>query len=358
MEVRNAPEPPVNWQGLLGYLNFSTGKPDPRFQGQLHSACCLPEIASRPDLRSALQSRLLEELDRLHAAGVAGFDDVSQARAVIGQALAELPAAYRAHHADLLGPCSDADLFTPFFSARACEAILASRGEDSDPVAAALDRLNDFVGYRPMPVLESRRSGELYDHERFRPVPIYLRGVGVAVGRFQPLVVQAFSILAATDSDLLEEAQFDLAQLDEFALDPRPYDHNHPANRRPNHVFGEWDPHHLDAMGRHRRFVARQSTLDALLARVNEATDNDRNERLFEASAALAGTMLMSSALCGRSPHAHDSTITLSTLVPQIARLRDTFYDRLIAELPGPRGDRLRARPSTFASHSAVLAKI
>src|SRR5262249_31483057 len=50
-----------------------------------------------------------------------------------------------------------------------------------------------------------------------------------------------------------------------------------------------------------------------------------------------------SSALCGRTPHAHDSTVTLSILVPQIARLRDRFYDRLIAGLPGPRGDRLRA---------------
>ena len=33
-----APEPPVSWQGLLGYLNFSAGKPDAKFQGQLHAA--------------------------------------------------------------------------------------------------------------------------------------------------------------------------------------------------------------------------------------------------------------------------------------------------------------------------------
>ena len=28
--MRAAPEPPVNWQGLLGYLNFSDNKLDPQ----------------------------------------------------------------------------------------------------------------------------------------------------------------------------------------------------------------------------------------------------------------------------------------------------------------------------------------
>lgn len=345
MDVYCAPEPPVTWQGLLGYLNLSAGKPDPRFQGQWHAACALPEIVESHNPTAALAERLRAELSQLQRDGAAAFRDVAQAESVISAVLIELPPAYRRHHADLLQSCSDADLFAPFFLARACEAVLAVRAQDSTvaPVEAAIDRLNDFVGYRPTPVLESRRAGEIYSRERFRPVPIYLRGVGVAAGRFQTLLLQALTLLSTADADLLDEAQFELALFEEFALDPRPYDHNHPANRRPNHVFGEWDPHHLDALGRHRRFVARQTTLDAMLARVNEAPEGERNERLFEASAALAGTMLMASSLCGRQPNAHDSATTLSQLVPRIAQLRDEFYKRLIASIPGPRGERLRA---------------
>ena len=69
VEVRIAPEPPVAWQGLLGYLNFSTGKPDPRFQGQFHAACRLPEILSASDPLVALADRLEAELARLQREG-------------------------------------------------------------------------------------------------------------------------------------------------------------------------------------------------------------------------------------------------------------------------------------------------
>ena len=31
--------------------------------------------------------------------------------------------------------------------------------------------------------------------------------------------------------------------LDELAFDPRAHDHFHPVNKRPNVLFGEWDPH-------------------------------------------------------------------------------------------------------------------
>ena len=60
---------------------------------------------------------------------------------------------------------------------------------------------------------------------------------------------------------MLAEAGFDLEALEELAFDLRAYDHGHPANRRPNYVFGEWDPHQIDGQGRYRRYVARQVTL-------------------------------------------------------------------------------------------------
>jgi len=34
--------------------------------------------------------------------------------------------------------------------------------------------------------------------------------------------------------------------------------YGHPVNRRPNYVFGEWDPHHIDNRGAIVRYVARQ----------------------------------------------------------------------------------------------------
>src|SRR5439155_11222226 len=129
-----------------------------------------------------------------------------------------------------------------------------------------------------------------------RPVPLFIKGAGVAWGRYQAVVTRALAILQDTPPSLLAEAQLDLTLLDELALDVRAYDHGHPVNRRPNYVFGEWDPHHIDNNGRYRRYVARQITLDALLDRVEDAAaPGTREERGWEAAAVLAGTILMAS---------------------------------------------------------------
>src|SRR5205807_1551369 len=132
--------------------------------------------------------------------------------------------------------------------------------------------------------------------------PLYIREAGVAWGRYHALVGKALEILATTDASLLAEAYFDSDLLDELAFDPRAYDHGHPVNRRPNYVFGEWDPHHLDNQGRYRRYVARQITLDALLDRVEHPGPLDPVEVLFEAAAVLAGTILMASGSSGNGP--------------------------------------------------------
>src|SRR5207302_1840707 len=125
-------------------------------------------------------------------------------------------------------------------------------------------------GHRPIAILETRPKGEPYDHERVRPIPLYLRGAGVAWGRYQQLIEAALrlvhSLRESGAGDILVEAHFDPDLLDELALDPRAYDHGHPANRRPNYVFGEWDPYHIDNQGRYRRFVVRQH-LNHYLAR-------------------------------------------------------------------------------------------
>ena len=50
----------------------------------------------------------------------------------------------------------------------------------------------------------------------------------------------------------------------------------------------------------------------------------------------------MGAGVSGSGPSYHDSSVTLSRLVPRIARYRDAFYQRLLKALPGPHGERLR----------------
>jgi hypothetical protein len=341
-------EQAVPASALLGYLNFSDGRPDPRFQKQLNDAFSFLAEHGVAAPWSALLDWLASRLRELHAAGSGAFRDVTQAEEVLDLVRRTL-SAYRAHHADLLAHLEDAELFGPFFLARVCEAALARRAAngEGDRVADIVTRLNDFVGHRPIALLETRPQGEPYDHERHRPLPIYLRNVGIAFGRYREVVRRALDILRQTDAAVLAEAHLDLELLDELAVDLRAYDHGHPVNRRPNYVFGEWDPHHIDNQGRFRRYVARKVTLDALLGRVEEAGPGTREERLAEAAAVLAGTILMATGVSGRGPVSHDSATTLATLLPQIARYRDAFYDQLLENLGGPHGARLRQEKET-----------
>lgn len=365
MDVRAAPEPPVNWQGLLGYLNFSDGRPDPRFQQQFHAAFLL--VTGQKEPLPALAGLFRAQLAELQAGGATAFKDVTHAEFAIAALFEAVPDAYLKFHADLLGHQPASSVLTALFLVRVAEAILHQRqlsGAESvnagfvDDVIA---RLNDYVGYRPVPVLETRASIDFYKHEKLRPVPLYLKGVGVAAGPYQEVVLEALQIIAATSTDLLDDAMFDPECLEELAYDPRAYDHNHPANRRPNYVFGEWDPHHIDSKGRFTRFVVRQTILDLLLRRIAEGrmlqfkydpqqkalvahftVPFDDGDRTYDAAAVLAGTTLMASMLCGSTPASHDSGATLSTLVPKIAKLRDAFYERLLKSLEGARGERLQ----------------
>ncbi|HWY86159.1 MAG TPA: hypothetical protein VNX28_05520, partial [Gemmataceae bacterium] len=71
-------------QGLLGYVNFSAGKPDARFQKQLNDvyAALASQGSARPwqDLCTALQDGLKE----LQETRSAAFREADQAQAVLG----------------------------------------------------------------------------------------------------------------------------------------------------------------------------------------------------------------------------------------------------------------------------------
>ncbi len=337
-------EAAVPLQGLLGYVNFAEGKLDPRFQKQVNDAFAFfaEQGSGKPweDLFHGLKAGL----DSLHQGGGA-FRDVGQARAVLELVFLHVLPAYRAHHADLLVHQGEADLWQPFFLARVFEAVLAQRGpwDQTDRIVrGTLRQLNDYVGFRPVAVLETRQRGEPYDHERVRPIPLFLRGAGVAWGTFQPLAYKTLDLLRATDPALLADACFDLDNLDELALDPRGYDFNHPVDKRPNYCFGEWDPHHIDTKGNYRRFVVRQVTLDGLWQRVQGAEPERRDEYLFEAAAVLACTILMAAGVSGAGPTTFDSSVNLSGLIPRIARNREAFYAQVLDKVDGPHGQRLR----------------
>ncbi|MBS0262458.1 MAG: hypothetical protein JSS02_10950, partial [Planctomycetes bacterium] len=253
--------------------------------------------------------------------------------------------AYRQFHSDLLSHVLPDDFWQPFFVARLAEAVLAQGGpwtETERITTGALKQLNDFLGHRPVAVLETGQQMQPYPHERFRPIPLYLKGVGAATGRYQDLIVNALEILREMPTEILSAAYFDLDLLDELSLDLRAYDHGHPVYKRTNYTFGEWDPHCLDVSGRYRRFVVRVVILDALRDWIQQARDVPDDERVREASAVLAGTMLMASSVSGSGPDTHDSNVNLTSLLPKIARQRDAFYTRLLQTMKGKHAERLR----------------
>src|SRR5205085_10280171 len=104
-----SPIPLASLQALLGYLNFSEGKPDPRFQKQLSEAYA--QLTSRGsaepwrDLAAALRSGL----ESLKQSGASAFREVEQAQAVLDLSLDQTLQAYRAHDGLLLAHQRDAD---------------------------------------------------------------------------------------------------------------------------------------------------------------------------------------------------------------------------------------------------------
>ncbi|WP_425615009.1 hypothetical protein NA78x_004897 [Anatilimnocola sp. NA78] len=330
---------------VLGYLNFSSGATDPQFLASLN---LLFEQVDQQSLGDRSWQRLYEflqrELGHIHATNPA-FQDVQQATAVLELTFEKFLPAYREFHRDLLFHQTPEALFRPFFLGRALEAILR-QGPPWDQadriITAAIKQLSDYIGHRPVAALESQQI-EPYAHEFCRPVPLYIRGVGISYGPEREVIEIALKLLEGTDENLLRQACFFPHRLEEIATDPRAYDFDHPANKRPNYHFGQWDPHQIDHHGFYRRFVVQQITLDALMRRLTEETQISAEELKFEAAAVLAGTVLMASGISGEGPGAHDSNVTLAKLLPRIAKYRDAFYEQLMNRTSGEHRDRLKA---------------
>jgi len=343
---------------LLGYLNFSSGAFDAsvwRAANELFAAvepaAADGTVVEAADAAERVGRGLALRLDAL-AASEPAFRDSAQARSVLDVVFRRLLPAYRRFHADLLEHQPPGGLERPYFLMAAAQAVLAGDGwgdDDADvAVRRAIATLNDYVGWRPVAVLENGRLSEPYPHERVRPIPLSVAGAGAAHGRYRGLVDDAIGILSRAPEPLLRQADFDLALLEELACDPRAFDFLHPAASRPNYLFGLWDPARIDGQGFYRRMVVQQATLDGILSWPDAAlaTADDRGlerraELRRESAAVLAGVMLMASGLSGHGPGAFAAGLPLADLLPRIAGYRDEFYRWLLAELPAAHRARL-----------------
>ena len=304
----------------------------------------------------AFHDQLVNRLKDLESDSAA-FQDSSQSRFAIEVTFDVVLPKYLKFHCDLFFHQTNEILVNSFFLGRTFELVLSEirlRDLTSSESFAAVDRtmfsrsvlqrLNDFTGHRPVATLESQKH-EPYPNERFRPVPIYLQGVGVAHGRYHDLLTETIRLIENTDSHILRAAEFSLERMKELAVDPRAFDFDHPVNQRPNHHFGQWDDDTISIDGYFERFIFHAVTLEALLDRVEACGAEDppvpRDEAMFEAASALACTMLMGSGIAGSAPSTYDSNTTLGTLIPVIAGYRDEFYKKLLANLTGPHQKRL-----------------
>src|SRR5690242_5247063 len=85
-------EQAVSVAGLLGYLNFSDGRPDPRWQKQLNDAYAYLAGHGEAAPWSALLEALTAGLRKLQEGGAAAFRNVTQAEAALALTARVLPA--------------------------------------------------------------------------------------------------------------------------------------------------------------------------------------------------------------------------------------------------------------------------
>ncbi|MCR5358658.1 MAG: hypothetical protein K6E55_02095 [Thermoguttaceae bacterium] len=344
---------------ILGYLNFSSGTSDPHLYDLWNGLFFELEREESGELWKRGLEFLKEQLIPLSREADA-FRDSAQAESVLSLIASEILPAYLEFHHDLLYHQSPDFLFNPFFMARLCElalrqsAFLSGKGKKAI-VQTIIAQANDFIGHRPIPILEGEEKHEPNPHEWVAAVPVWLPQAGAAQGKYRDLIRKTIEILKTTDPVLLRDAWFDPDKLNELAVDPRAFDFDHPVNRRPNYYFGTWDPHTIDDNGYYRRFIVHQVTLDAILERVDSggkpqtgapgaaSTPAPRDQLLYEAAAVLAGTILMASGITGDHVQAHDSTVTLASLMETIASYRDRFYDVLIQNIPSAMRPRMEA---------------
>lgn len=366
---------------VLGYLNFSTGSFDPKFYRDLDDLFFDLDVLNKADLDAqskSVQKTISETIDSEEipvsllfkqidgtptydvvyhilkegleqlAQESGTFKNSVQAMGVLCFTFDHLLPAYKEFHKDLLYHKTEEDLFTSFFIARVFQYVIEAEAPwDDFKQSDIIHRLNDYIGYRPTAVLHNRQKMQPYAHEYFQPLPLYIEGAGIWKGAYTEVCQKALDILRNTDDSILTKAYFDPENMQELAIDIRTLDFEHPVNRRLNYPFGSWDASSVDNKGFFRRYIIHQTTLDAICSRTTTAP-LPYDELIYEAGAVLAGTMLMGAAINGCCPDSHDSSVTLSSLLPIVAEYRDEFYESLLHKAPKAIRDRLTAEIETY----------
>ncbi|MEC7555902.1 MAG: hypothetical protein VYA32_01930, partial [Planctomycetota bacterium] len=154
MTASNAVLPDTLIEEILGYVNLSSGTHDPAFARNINQLCDhLGGLGCWKDVGETL----VASLESLSPRSPALADD-RQATTVLELVFDGLIPLYRLHHQDLLHHLDDDDWEQPLLLVMMFEAVLEC-GPDYDSIETvldtALDTLNDFLGYRPVAVLEN-----------------------------------------------------------------------------------------------------------------------------------------------------------------------------------------------------------
>src|SRR5206468_7463454 len=87
---------------LLGYLNYSDGQPNPKFQRAVDDAYAVLTQRNVARPWEELGRWIAEQAEALGQSGSSAFRDLRQAKAVAALAFGPVLTAYREHHRDLL----------------------------------------------------------------------------------------------------------------------------------------------------------------------------------------------------------------------------------------------------------------
>ena len=170
---------------ILGYLNFSSGNEQPRFEiawNLLFKALLRRDVPS-DRVWSKCDEILTDQLRDLVSSSDA-FRHSDRAGFVLRFLYDDLIPAFRQFHRDTLFHQSDEFLFNPFFLARLCALIaqdltthkrILTAGDQNERMLM-IDRIirqaNDFLGFRPIPTLEGEKRCEPNPHEWIAVVPL------------------------------------------------------------------------------------------------------------------------------------------------------------------------------------------
>ena len=162
---QSAAEMPNSFALLLGYLNFSAGAFDVsawksinELYAQFEPIGTNGDIVERADTVDGVAGALREALKQLHRTDPA-FRDVGQAKSVLRIVFDNVLPAYRAFHSDLLEHQAIGAIERPFFLMAVFQAVLETggpwEGQDDVLVKKTLRKINDYMGWRPVAVLEN-----------------------------------------------------------------------------------------------------------------------------------------------------------------------------------------------------------